>query len=183
MNSLPRIVLISVLPLSCLLAGCATGRLEPRSLTESEQYWSSGLTRWYPAWRPPYVSPSRLSAAKATPETPPDVETVPAQPKEMLPEAGADGVLPSAPGAVELVLRVPVPTAPETAPAKAPAPTSSPAKPKTYTVKPGDTLGKIAARELGKASAWERLLQANHKILKSPAALRPGMVLRIPGSP
>ncbi len=47
-------------------------------------------------------------------------------------------------------------------------------------VQKGDTLGTIAARELGSSKKWELLYDANRDRLKSPSALKIGAALRIP---
>jgi len=49
-----------------------------------------------------------------------------------------------------------------------------------HTVQSGDTLGKIASLYLGKASKYMAIFEANKEILKSPDAIYPGQVLRIP---
>jgi len=54
------------------------------------------------------------------------------------------------------------------------------AAPKTYTVKSGDTLRKIAAKTLGSESRWKDLMDANKSVIKDPNALRAGAVLKIP---
>lgn len=59
------------------------------------------------------------------------------------------------------------------------APKQTPA-PKTYTVKSGDTLRKIAAKTLGSESRWKDLMDANKSVIKDPNALRAGAVLKIP---
>jgi nucleoid-associated protein YgaU len=51
---------------------------------------------------------------------------------------------------------------------------------RTYTVKSGDTLWKIAKRHYGDGKKFRVILGANTKILKGPNLLRPGMVLVIP---
>jgi hypothetical protein len=51
---------------------------------------------------------------------------------------------------------------------------------KTYKVRAGDTLGKIAARELGDSKRYPELLAANSSKVKSPETLRIGTVLTIP---
>lgn len=51
---------------------------------------------------------------------------------------------------------------------------------KTYTVKAGDTLSKIAERELGNANAYMSIFEANRNILTDPDKIRPGQVLTIP---
>ena len=51
-------------------------------------------------------------------------------------------------------------------------------KAKTYTVKKGDTLSKIAARLLGSASKWQAIAKANG--LRNPNSLKVGQVLKLP---
>ena len=51
---------------------------------------------------------------------------------------------------------------------------------KTYTVRAGDTLGKIAARELGDSTRHPELLAANSAKVKSAETLQVGTVLTIP---
>ena len=50
----------------------------------------------------------------------------------------------------------------------------------TYTVKPGDTLSKIAREHLGNANAYMQIFEANKDQLKDPDKIQPGQVLRIP---
>jgi LysM repeat protein len=79
----------------------------------------------------------------------------------------------------ELIIR----TEGETAPAVAvgvqqtrPAPPA----PKTYTVKPGDTLWGIAKQTLGDGSRWHEIYNNNVDVIgKDPNLIRPGQVLRI----
>jgi len=51
--------------------------------------------------------------------------------------------------------------------------------PKTYTVKPGDTLSKIAKMTLGDANAYMRIFELNKDQLKNPDEIKPGQVLKI----
>ena len=51
---------------------------------------------------------------------------------------------------------------------------------KVYVVVSGDSLSKIAQREYGKASEWNRIYEANRDILKDPNKIYPGQKLRIP---
>lgn len=51
---------------------------------------------------------------------------------------------------------------------------------KTYEVKAGDSLSKIAKREYGNANEWNRIFEANKDILKDPNKIYPGQVLKIP---
>jgi nucleoid-associated protein YgaU len=50
----------------------------------------------------------------------------------------------------------------------------------TYTVKPGDTLSKIAKQHLGDANAYTRIFEANRDQLSSPDLIKPGQVLKLP---
>src|SRR5262245_25087253 len=51
---------------------------------------------------------------------------------------------------------------------------------KTYTVKPGDTLSKIAKEMLGDANAYMEIFNANKDQLHDPDKIKPGQVLKIP---
>jgi nucleoid-associated protein YgaU len=51
---------------------------------------------------------------------------------------------------------------------------------KTYTVKPGDTLSKIAKESLGDAAAYMRIFEANRDQLSDPDRIKSGQVLKIP---
>ena len=50
----------------------------------------------------------------------------------------------------------------------------------TYTVKPGDTLSKIAKDHLGNANAYMKIFEANKDQLSDPDKIKPGQVLKIP---
>jgi nucleoid-associated protein YgaU len=50
---------------------------------------------------------------------------------------------------------------------------------KTYTVKSGDSLSKIAA-QLGIAGGWQQLADANTATISNPHLVFPGQVLRLP---
>ena len=52
----------------------------------------------------------------------------------------------------------------------------------TYTVKPGDTLSKIAKEHLGDANAYRAIFEANRDQLKDPDVIKPGQVLKIPAA-
>jgi len=52
----------------------------------------------------------------------------------------------------------------------------------TYTVKPGDTLSKIAREQLGDANAYMAIFDANTDQLSDPDKIRPGQVLTIPSA-
>jgi nucleoid-associated protein YgaU len=51
---------------------------------------------------------------------------------------------------------------------------------KTYTVKAGDTLSKIAKEHLGDANAYQEIFNANRDQLSDPDKIKPGQVLKIP---
>jgi nucleoid-associated protein YgaU len=51
---------------------------------------------------------------------------------------------------------------------------------KTYTVKSGDTLSKIANAYLGNANEYMKIFEANRDQLTDPDTIRPGQVLKIP---
>jgi nucleoid-associated protein YgaU len=50
----------------------------------------------------------------------------------------------------------------------------------TYTVKPGDTLSKIAKELLGNANAYMEIFNANKDQLSDPDKIKPGQQLKIP---
>ena len=50
----------------------------------------------------------------------------------------------------------------------------------TYTVKPGDTLSKIAKEHLGDANAYMEIFNANKDQLRDPDKIKPGQVLKMP---
>jgi LysM repeat protein len=50
----------------------------------------------------------------------------------------------------------------------------------TYTVKPGDTLSKIAKQAFGNANAYMDIFNANRDQLSDPDKIQPGQVLKIP---
>lgn len=67
----------------------------------------------------------------------------------------------------------------QTPPQPAPQPnTAQPPAPRTYTVRPGDTLTDIAQRELGSKNAVNDIIKLNN--LTNPDALRVGQKLQLP---
>ena len=64
---------------------------------------------------------------------------------------------------------LPAPAEPEAAPAG-----------QTYTVRPGDSLSKIAKQFYGNANQYMRIFEANRDQLDDPDKIRVGMELRIP---
>ncbi|HVQ12587.1 MAG TPA: LysM peptidoglycan-binding domain-containing protein [Vicinamibacterales bacterium] len=80
---------------------------------------------------------------------------------------------------------------PSSAAPTAPPPTAPPARStqsatatavalKTYTVKSGDTLSKIAKEHLGNASEYMKIFELNKDQLTDPNMIKPGQVLRLP---
>jgi nucleoid-associated protein YgaU len=61
--------------------------------------------------------------------------------------------------------------------AAAPAQTTST---RTYTVKPGDSLSKIAKDLLGDPNAYMTIFNANRDQLSDPDKIKPGQVLKLP---
>lgn len=60
-----------------------------------------------------------------------------------------------------------------------PAPTAS-SQEQIYTVESGDTLSSIAKHFYGDASKWQKILDANKDVLKTPNSLQLGQKLKIP---
>jgi len=71
----------------------------------------------------------------------------------------------------------PVTTTPSTIP-----PSTTPAgTPRTYTVKAGDSLSKIAKAVYGDAKKWKQIYEANKAVIgNNPDLIKPGQVLTIP---
>jgi nucleoid-associated protein YgaU len=57
---------------------------------------------------------------------------------------------------------------------------AEPAAGKTYTVKSGDSLSKIAKHIYGDASKWHRIYDANKDKIKNPDLIYPGQEFTIP---
>lgn len=51
---------------------------------------------------------------------------------------------------------------------------------RTITVQKGDSLSKIAKRELGSANKWRSIFEANRDKIKDPDLIHPGQVLTLP---
>jgi nucleoid-associated protein YgaU len=51
---------------------------------------------------------------------------------------------------------------------------------RTYTVKAGDTLSRIAKEHLGDANAYMKIFEANRDQLSDPNLIKPGQVLKLP---
>lgn len=53
-------------------------------------------------------------------------------------------------------------------------------QPKTYTVKEGDNLTKIARHVYGDGNKWKAIFDANRDKIKNPDLIHPGEVLTLP---
>jgi nucleoid-associated protein YgaU len=51
---------------------------------------------------------------------------------------------------------------------------------RTYTVKAGDTLSKIAKQHLGDGNAYMKIFEVNRDQLTNPDQIKPGQVLKLP---
>ena len=88
-------------------------------------------------------------------------------------QAPAAAPAPVAPApAAAVVIKDGVPAATAAAPA--------PAEPRVHVVEKGDTLGAIAKKYYGKASAYPKIFDANRDVLDDPDKIKPGQKLRIP---
>jgi nucleoid-associated protein YgaU len=65
------------------------------------------------------------------------------------------------------------------APPAPPVPAAAPAA-RTYTVKAGDNLSKIAKEVYGDASQWKKIHEANKDLVKNPDLIHPGQTLELP---
>jgi len=64
--------------------------------------------------------------------------------------------------------------------APAPKPEEPEEKAEIYEIVSGDTLGAIAKRFYGKASAYMRIFEANRDVIDDPNKIYPGQKIRIP---
>jgi|SRR5579884_3371431 len=69
---------------------------------------------------------------------------------------------------------------PATGPQQQPAASASASGQRTYTVKPGDTLSKIAGELLGSDGEYMKIFEANRDQLSDPNRIKPGQTLKIP---
>ena len=51
---------------------------------------------------------------------------------------------------------------------------------KTYTIKSGDSLSKVAGEVYGDVHKWKALFEANREVIKDPDLIYPGQIIRIP---
>jgi nucleoid-associated protein YgaU len=66
------------------------------------------------------------------------------------------------------------------APSASAAPAAASPSSKTYTVKAGDTLSRIAKEHLGNASDYMKIFNLNKDQLTDPDQIKPGQVLHLP---
>lgn len=64
--------------------------------------------------------------------------------------------------------------------APAPTPEVPEEKAEFYVIQSGDTLGAIAKKYYGKASAYQKIFEANRQIIDNPDRIFPGQRIRIP---
>jgi nucleoid-associated protein YgaU len=57
---------------------------------------------------------------------------------------------------------------------------ASPTRARTYTVRKGDSLSRIAKQEYGDAGQWRRIFDANRDQISDPDLIQPGWTLTIP---
>lgn len=69
---------------------------------------------------------------------------------------------------------------PNTKPAAKPAPTAAPTEYRLYKIKPGDTLGAIAMRELGTIRRAPEIVAMNPRTLADPDIVPVGVTIRLP---
>ncbi len=175
-----------------LAGGCATEpkKLEPVNIPpppshilqgldvvqqpDLEPDWGDFVKVHYPTWRQHYWvdrgqwgNRGYLVGGQATNIAPTETQITPVPPAPAQPVVVAPP--PPPPVAPPVII--------ESAPPKAEA---APAKPKTYTVKKGDSLWRIAGRVYGNPFKWPRIYQANKEKIKSPNKIYPGQVLKIP---
>ena len=61
-----------------------------------------------------------------------------------------------------------------------PPPEEKPSKDEFYEIVSGDTLGAVAKKFYGKASAYMKIFEANRDIISDPNKIYPGQKIRIP---
>ena len=148
-----------------LLTGCAP-ELDQTGLSPEEKIWAENIKANYGAWQVPESVPRGVRRDDLA-NTQEAGNATSAAPMEVAPAAEAAPVAPVAPAVAE-------------APAPEAAAVPAEAAPEVYTVAKGDTLGGIARKYYGKASAWKRIADANADVLKGKTLIRPGMKLQIP---
>jgi len=66
--------------------------------------------------------------------------------------------------------------------APSPGMTGSTATSRTYVVKKGDSLSKIAKQIYGDPDGWRRIFEANRDQIQDPDLIQPGQNLKIPSA-
>ena len=134
-----------------MLCGCAP-ELDQTGLSPEEKIWAENIKANYGAWQVPESVPRGVRRDDLN--------------NSQNNNASANaGTLTEVPAALDQ----------STTPATVETPAAE-----TYTVVKGDTLGAIARKYYGKASAWKKIADANADLLKGKTLIRPGMKLQIP---
>lgn len=60
--------------------------------------------------------------------------------------------------------------------------TSTDPVPRVYTVRRGDSLSKIARKQLGDANRWPEIFDLNRSVINNPNVIFPGQVLLLPAA-
>ena len=79
-------------------------------------------------------------------------------------------------------LKISTPQAPRPAPKNETKKTATESRTRTYTVKSGDCLWRIAQKFLGRGSRYTEIYNLNRDKISNPNLIYPGQVLRIPNS-
>jgi len=163
------------------LSGCSP-KLDQTGLSPEEQVWADYIKQNYSAWQPPVIEPrgvrgSEMAPAAPAPAAPAALDAAaPAVPQGAGEQSFYDsGAASAAPAPVAASPAAPVPADPA-----APVAAAAAGEPEIYTVVKGDTLGAIARKYYGRASAWKKIQDANSALLKGKTNIRPGMKLTIP---
>lgn len=172
------IVLTGVCSLAMLLAGCAP-ELDQTQLSPEEQAWAANFKENYGAWQPPESVPRSVRRDDLVPAPAANPAAGENSTFETQVSVAADSaVAPAVPVAADSAV---APVAPaDSVAAPVPADNAAAAAPEVYTVVKGDTLGAIARKYYGRASAWKRIQEANADVLKGKTMIYPGMKLQIP---
>ena len=159
-----------------LLCGCAP-ELDQTGLSPEEKVWAENIKANYGAWEVPESVPRGVRRDDLASAQNNDSAASAAAPSEAAPVVNEPAVAPVAGDAPAAVA-----TDKSGADQAAVAPAAGAAEPEVYTVAKGDTLGGIARKYYGKASAWKRIQEANKDVLKGKdkTLIRPGMKLQIP---
>ena len=119
------------------------------------------------------------AVAKVAPKTEPVVKTTP-KPEPAVAKASAAEAKTKSIAAEEKLQTVAKQVPVVTAKATVPAPKSEKAAAQEYTVKPGDTLARLAEQFYSSANKWGKIYEANKDQVKNPNYIFVGMKLIIP---